>query len=226
MSERWWEGPLVGFDLETTGVDPETDRIVTAAITLPNGETINWLVNPGVEIPEGAIAVHGISNEVAQAEGVNPAEAVAQIIEALREADCPIVAFNAAFDFTVIDREARRYGLQPFSPEVVIDPHVIDKAIDKYRRGKRTLSAVCDVYKLKLVDAHTADADAAAAVALAKVLGPLVDAQTGSPVSMFQLHDWQKTWRARQAASLEEYFSRTGQPAAVNGQWPVWEVRG
>ncbi len=114
----WHIGRLAAFDLETTGTDTEHDRIVTAAIGLVGGgldaQQHAWLVDPGVEIPAGATAVHGITTERARAEGRPAAEAVAEIIAVLADqvrAGVPIVAFNARFDLTILDREARRYGL-------------------------------------------------------------------------------------------------------------------
>lgn len=79
MSTPWFNGPLLGFDTETTGVDPRHDRLVTAALvfrpassdapTRTQDTVSTWLANPGVEIPAGATAVHGITNEVAKTHG-------------------------------------------------------------------------------------------------------------------------------------------------------------
>src|SRR5699024_4019489 len=60
----WHTGSMVGFDLETTGKNPHEARIVTASIVLldPQGRTrahAEWLLDPGVEIPAEAAAVHG-----------------------------------------------------------------------------------------------------------------------------------------------------------------------
>lgn len=66
----WTNGPRVGFDTETTGVDVTTDRIVTAALVFrePGQEdkVMSWIINPGIEIPQGSIDVHGITNERAR----------------------------------------------------------------------------------------------------------------------------------------------------------------
>ena len=162
MTARWWEGPLVGFDLETTGPDPDTARIVTACIVEGN-DVHEWLVDPGVEIPAGATAVHGVTTEQARAEGVPADAAVLLILQTLRmyqDAGHPLVAFNASFDFTVLDREARRHGLDPLQPAPVVDPFVLDKQLDRYRKGSRKLVDVAAHYGVNLVDAHTADADA------------------------------------------------------------------
>ncbi len=173
MTAPWWEGPLVGLDTETTGTDVETARIVTACVVLdePGREprSWTWLVNPGAPIPAEATAVHGVTDEMA-AEGLTPGLAVAQIALTLAGFDLPLVAFNGAYDFTVMDREARRHGLDPFEPFPVVDPYVLDKQAEPYRRGKRTLSVTCEHYGIPLgEDAHDAAADALAAVRLGPV---------------------------------------------------------
>ncbi|CAM5719513.1 3'-5' exonuclease [Streptomyces violaceorubidus] len=52
---NWFEGPLAAFDTETTGVDTETDRIVSAALVVQDAPGLRprvtrWLVNPGVPV--------------------------------------------------------------------------------------------------------------------------------------------------------------------------------
>lgn len=228
MNAPWWEGPLVGFDLETTSPDPETARIVTATVVLdrPGADPIlrTWLVDPGIDIPEAATSVHGITTEHAREHGQDPATAAREVIDALVEGldhhGAPVVAFNAAFDFTVLDREARRYGLGPLAPDPVIDPFVLDKQVDRFRRGKRTLTALCEHYGVALTDAHDATADALAAVGLVRELGrrhPFPDPGV--------LHAAQVGWRAEQCASLAEYFARQGRPQEVRGEWPLLPVR-
>ena len=102
----WLEAPMVGFDTETTGVNPQTDRIVTASLEWINADATRvsgqWIINPGVEIPTSATAVHGITNDRVQAEGAAPAVALEEITVALAEAmraGFPAVAFNASYDF-------------------------------------------------------------------------------------------------------------------------------
>src|SRR5699024_4273484 len=80
------------------------------------------------------------------------------------------VVYNAPYDLTLLDRECRRHGLEPINaPGPVIDPLVIDKTVDRYRKGKRTLEVAAAHYQVALDDAHDAGADAIAAgrVALA-----------------------------------------------------------
>ena len=64
---HWYEGPLASFDTETTGVDVEQDRIVTAALVTQSsagGPLLrrDWAADPGVPIPAGATAVHGLTD--------------------------------------------------------------------------------------------------------------------------------------------------------------------
>lgn len=228
----WHLGRLAAFDLETTGPVPTEARIVTAAVTITGGgrldEPHSWLVNPGVEIPQGAIEVHGVTNEMAREHGMPAAEAIAQILDVLGSQvalGVPIVAFNARFDMTVLDREARRHGLETladrFGEEAicVIDPYVLDKQFDRYRRGKRTLSDVCAHYGIGLVDAHTADADAVAAAEIARRLGEVADGL--QELNVIDLHRNQVSWAAEQAASLQDYFRRQGRDEHVEQAWPV-----
>lgn len=223
-----WSERLAVFDLETTGVNVERDRVVTAHVGEIDGRghmtrRRDWLVNPGIEIPDGAAAVHGVSTAKAVAEGMDAGTAVAEIVaelESFRTLGVPIVAFNAAYDFTLLDREARRYGLAPFEPEFVVDPLIIDKALDRYRRGKRTLTAACELYGVSLDDAHEASADAIAAgrvaQALVRVYPELIE------LTLPELHARQQQWQRDQAESFADWKHRNGDTSFVaEVGWPL-----
>lgn len=232
MAGAYHLGPLLGFDLETTGPDPLTALIVTASLVFqpgPSAEvtTCNWLVDPGVDIPAEAAAIHGVTTERAQVDGQPAATALPEIANAVAEAfaaGTPVVAFNAAYDFTVLTMELARHGLAPLAAVFpVIDPHVIDKQADKYRKGKKTLGATAAHYGVDLLDAHTAEADALAAVHIARALP---EKYQPLQVEATKIHDWTIGWRAQQAAGLQEYFRRQNPDAVVNGQWPIQTVEG
>ncbi|MEU0359323.1 3'-5' exonuclease [Streptomyces cyaneofuscatus] len=230
----WHQGPLVGFDLETTGTDVESDRIVTAALVRldPDGtvaEQRTWLLDPGVAIPEQASAIHGIGTDHARKHGARAASAVAEIAQAVAEvlrSGVPLVVMNARYDLSLLDRECGRYGLDSVEqriggvPSPVIDPLVIDKHVDKYRKGKRALQALCEHYGVTLSDAHDATADAVAAVRVVRRMG-----ERHRPVSTLppaELHALQVRAAAEQSASLQAYLRRTANPTAVVEQaWPV-----
>lgn len=223
-----WYSTLGVFDLETTGVDVTTSRIVSANVSVidENGEPVegtDWLADPGVEIPEQASNVHGISTEMARKEGLPAPTVVAEIVESLRailKRGLPIVVFNAPYDITLLRHEAIRYGIAPLvDPAPIVDPLVIDRAMDQYRRGKRTLEASAVFYGVDLVDAHDAGADAIAAGRVAQAIGKkYVDKLN---VSAGDLHAQQIGWSSQQSASFADYMRRTHNPDFVESAgWP------
>lgn len=224
-----WLTRVAVFDLETTGVDVESDRVVTAHVGVldAHGWEIaarSWLADPGIAIPDGATAVHGITTEYARDNGRSAREVVAEVTAALRsllEQGVPVVAYNASYDFSLLAHEATRHGIEPLvDPAPVIDPFVIDKAYDRYRRGKRTLEVVAEHYAVPLDDAHEASADAVAAGRVAQALAR----QFSLPPTLTELHTRQIGWARSQAASLTEYFVRVGRldpEQTLDGTWPV-----
>ena len=73
----WWEGPLATLDTETTGTDPEQARLVTGCLSVPGPSndldlSLRIVVNPGVEIPAEAAAVHGYTTARAVELGTDP----------------------------------------------------------------------------------------------------------------------------------------------------------
>jgi DNA polymerase-3 subunit epsilon len=226
MTNNWHEN-LGVFDLETTGVDVETCRIVTAHVGVIDAsgaslETRSWLADPGVEIPEGASAVHGITTEFARANGRPATEVVAEVVDALRELfsrGIPVAIYNAPYDLTLLNREAQRHGIAPLeSPRPIIDPLVIDKFVDRYRKGKRTLTAAAEHYGVALTSAHDAAADAIAAGRVAQALVAKYPAQLA--IELSDLHDNQTTWAAEQSASFQEYMRRSNPSFTASGLWP------
>jgi DNA polymerase-3 subunit epsilon len=232
----WHRELLIGFDLETTGTDPHESRIVTGAvIEVRAGEPLGrreWLADPGVPIPADAVAVHGISNERAAAEG-RPAD---QVADALAEAltgywktGVPVVAYNAVFDLTLLSAELRRHGLPSLAdrlggalPAPVIDPYTIDRSVDRYRRGKRNLEAVCGEYGVVLDSAHNAMSDALAAARLASAIA--VRHPKIAALGPAELHRHQIEWYAAWAADFEAFLRRKGNAdAVVEGMWPLRE---
>jgi DNA polymerase-3 subunit epsilon len=161
----WHLNPFLAFDTETSGVDIETDRIVSAAaIHMADGhaDTTEWLADPGIDIPAEATAVHGITTEHARAHGRPAKDVVAELVAALAaavEAGLPIVGHNVVFDLSLLDRETRRHlGLDLWTAlggiPHVIDTMVLDKLAIPFRRrvsetqGARQLRTVAEVYGL------------------------------------------------------------------------------
>lgn len=217
---------LIGFDLETTGTNTRTARIVTANITVryPDGEELkyDWLIDPGVEIPEGAAAVHGITTEHAQEHGQDPKEALDQIADTLREYydhDGYIVIFNAGYDLPLLKNELKRHGLQPlteFPIYRVYDPLVIDRTADKYRRGSRKLVDMCPVYGVEVSeDAHQADEDVRMTLDLIEKMLQMYQL----PEKDLELYELQAGAHREWAESFGQYLRRQGKVDDVNREW-------
>ncbi len=235
MSEPWHLGMLCAFDTETTSADAETARLVSACIAYVDGagkippESRGYLIDPGVDIPADAVAVHGITAEHAREHGEKPGPAVREIAgELLRAAAAgiPLIAFNAPFDLTVLDRETRRHGLEPFGPGLeaarglVVDPYVLDKALDPCRRGRRTLAALAGHYGVKAGQAHDAAGDALTAARVAwKIAAAYPHIGRMPPAGLHAFQVQAKQW---QAASLRDYLRRSGSGGQhVDESWPL-----
>lgn len=236
-SAPWFLGRMCGFDTESTGVDVETDRIVTACAVQcgggPPAAAAKWVADPGIEIPEQAARIHGYTTERAQREGRPAGEVIEEIVTALTAvvlSGIPVVAMNAPYDFTLLDREARRHGVQPLTDIVgddlrVIDPRVLDKAVDTYRPGKRTLTDLCRHYDVRLDGAHSSDADALAACGVAWRLGSRYPRLAALDVDA--LHKAQIEWAAEQAASFQAHLRSKGETdAVIDGSWPLRLIGG
>lgn len=228
----WVDARWCAWDVESTGVDVFQDRIVTACVAHLGADATtavrSWMLNPGIPIQPGATAVHGITDERAQAEGQDPAAVVDVIAGELCMAwslGMPVIAFNASFDFSMLAAELVRYGLpsmedrlgRPIGP--VLDPYVIDGHLS-YRKGSRKLVDQCSHYRVAIDGAHDSTHDAIAAARVMWRIAsttPKIAART-----LEQLHADQVGWAAARAESFRAYLTRQGKPCDdVSGDWPV-----
>ena len=222
-----WGKNIAVFDLETTGLDLREARIVTAcAVELDAsgnivGRDLEWLADPGIEIPEVAASVHGVTTEIAREKGRPAADVVAEIVATLRgyfERGIPVVAYNAPYDFTILFHEAVRHGLEPIeNPRPVIDPLVLDKHFDRYRSGKRRLENAAIQYGVSLTDAHNATADAVAAGRVAQA----IFAKYPMPQDVNELHDAQVLWSKEQDISFAEFMVKKDPTFTPTFGWPL-----
>lgn len=233
------EARRCAWDTETTGTDPETARIVTAAVLFRGGgqpdHSFACLINPGVPIPDEAAEIHGVTTERAQADGQEPKVALDDIASRLADAltrSLPVIAFNQEYDYTVLDRELRRHDLPTMDerlnghpPHSLVDPHVIDKALN-YRKGPRKLKPTCEHYGIKLENWHTADADALAADRVTEAL--FTRYKWLARLTPGELFTRQQQWRERWARSFQAFLrdkERAGEKynpdAVVDGSWPL-----
>lgn len=199
----WHKGPMLAWDLETSSADPTTARIVTATVVTidPPAQVREkkWLVAVEDEIPAEAIAIHGITTEHAREHGEDPRIVTREIAAALSlgvRAGVPIIAFNFPYDGTVLDYELTRFGLPSLEDfcggpvRRVVDPLVIDRAVDKYRRGSRKLVDQCAHYGVRLDGAHDSSFDAIAAARIAWALANRYPDEVGG-IDLDELHERQ-----------------------------------
>ena len=152
------KNPLIFFDLETTGINIASDRIVEISYfkIYPDQreESKTFLVNPSIRIPEEAIAIHGITNE-----DVKDAPAFNEIAKALVNVfeGCDFAGYNSnKFDLPLLAEEFIRANIDfDLKKRKFIDVQVIF-----YKREQRTLSAAYQFYcNRDLTNAHSAEAD-------------------------------------------------------------------
>lgn len=184
----WHAGPMTPFDIESGGVDVEEHRIVTITVGSiqptdgrPKVNMWSGLIAVDVDIDPAATEVHGITTEYARENGKPAAEVLdeaAGLLALSLHRGVPVVGMNLVFDFSILDRECRRWGVptvddrmegRPLAP--VIDVLVLDKFLDRYRPGKRKLVDLCALYGVRNDAAHDAVEDALAAARVAYVIG-------------------------------------------------------
>lgn len=280
----WHQGRMAGLDLETTGTSPHEDRIITAAVvhTAPDQRpsSIQWLIHPQRDIPDEASNVHGwtldrLEERLAGKTALRihrgreePLTRDGALFEIAAQAatvmhvGAPLVIANAPFDLTMLEAELARQAIdslasRPSGIRGVVDPMVLDKAFDPYRKScykapgckpeddhhecggcrgskqhacggcgatNRKLASLCRHYGAVLPSAHTADADALAALRLAVRLAALWT-QIAS-WKLGTLFNRQVTWRKEQMDGLRSYFDRNGiEHDGCAPEWPLIPAR-
>ncbi len=163
----WSEAPLAVVDFETTGLNPETDRIIEVGIVcFADGalrQKLNWLVNPGIRVPEESRAVHQISEEELAA-APPLASVFPKVLEAL--AGHLPVAYNADFDRRFLHREAAPLikhlsELPPALDAQVawVDPLVWTRELFREQKSRKLVD-VAEALGVQLGQAHRAADDA------------------------------------------------------------------
>ncbi|MCQ9334781.1 3'-5' exonuclease [Corynebacterium phoceense] len=213
---------MLSFDLETTSVKPKEARIVTSALVRIDGRDVDareMLADPGVPIPEEAAAVHGITTEKAQAEGRPHDEVLAETVSAIKQAwadGLTLIVYNAQYDLSVLRALTGDFTVD--GP--VFDPFVIDRVMDKFRKGKRTLTDVSAHYDVEIGNAHEATADALAAARVAwKQVRKFPEL---TEMDMDELMEFQAVKWHEDRLSFKKYLEGKGRDASdVSTAWPM-----
>ena len=198
---------MLGFDLETTGVDRFNDvpasyvlvRVVDGVVRT------SWsgLVDPGREIPLDATAVHGITSERAYTEGMPLTVAVALLCDAIVAASArgvPLTGMRLDYDLTLLDTQAKTLGARGILDRgwcgPVLDVAVLDRHFDPERPGRRTLVDLCAQYGIDNARAHDASADAIAAVEVLFTLTAGCEELRSADLAVLHRSqiDWHREW--------------------------------
>lgn len=177
--------PVAFIDLETTGVNLSTDRIVEIAIikVLPDGtrQVKRKLINPEQKIPQSSSDIHGITDEMVK--DAPTFKVAANEIKQFLE-NCDLGGYNSnRFDIPMLMEEFLRTGLDVD----LCDRRMIDVQHIFYSMEPRTLKAAYKYYCQKdLINAHSAEADVEATIDVLmaqleryEVLGNTVDSILG-----------------------------------------------
>lgn len=236
MPESWITGPLVGFDLETTGLDRDRDEPISYAfVTFNGGRRVSvdaGYLLPDRTISQGATAVHGLTagrlRELGARELCEGVHHIVRRLVALSAEGIPIVGCNLTYDLTILDRMCSR--LAPASSlrgwrwtGPAVDVLVLDRALDKDfdARPSRRLEALCQYYG---VDAptHAAANDAHAAVAVLLRQSLRFKELLATPLE--ELHhrqvEWHAAWRTSRADHVSEGQLRLFD---IDEAWPYLE---
>jgi DNA polymerase-3 subunit epsilon len=224
----------VGFDLETTGISSFNDAPVSYGFVEHQHDSTGVLsvkeggyVNPGVAIPEGASAIHGITDDmVADAPPLRETvEFIAERIAWIWNQGGVIVGMNVGYDLTMVNVLCCRLGLSTLeergSVGPVMDVLVLDRHYDKWRKGSRKLTDLCLHYGVTLGSAHSASADAEASLEVFEALVRKYPQITRIPYAKINitLRTWYQDW----LSSFSGYLEKKGEAPIGVGRyaWPI-----
>ena len=139
------------FDTETTGLEPHLGhRIIEVAALelvndLPTGRYYRTLIDPGRDIPDDAIRVHGITT--ADTAGCPRFQDITQLLLEFF-GDGNLIAHNAMFDFAFLNAEFALLGLPPLDPTRMVD--TLSLAKTRFPGLPNSLDALCRRFSIDL----------------------------------------------------------------------------
>ena len=173
---------FISFDLETTGLNPDKDKITEiAACRFINGEfteEFTTLINPGIPIPKNITALTGITNKMVEdAPSIN--DALPDFMKFI--GSTPLVAQNINFDYNFINKNLQGSN-SPFSEIPLYDTLSLARGFI-YFYNSFSLGSLCDYYGIKIENAHRASADA---LCTGKLFVYLLQEALSKPLTLIQ----------------------------------------
>jgi DNA polymerase-3 subunit epsilon len=232
QADSWGSATIVGFDIETTGLDVERDEPVSYAFVefragVRASVEEGWIA-PRRRISPGAAGVHGLTSARLAALGAVDLDTgirrIARRLGELCEADVPVVGCNLAYDLTIIDRVLARAAPGSSLREAgwtgpALDVLVLDRGLDQdfATRPVRRLDALCAYYG-HTSPCHSASSDAEAAVLV--LLSQLSRFEALATCPLRELQDRQAAWHAQW--SVDWSTRRRGGQASLFGDEEPW----
>lgn len=223
----------VTFDIESTGVHTDTDRIITCFVRARDGDRVvferNWVINAGVEVPQEASEVHGMTTEWVREHGrTDVARAIFEIADSLAsyaELGYIVCGFNHEYDLAILDAEVQRHHNVSGLPALMgtkprfIDPAIFSRVFDKYVRGGHKLITVAQRNGIEVEEdrLHAADYDVEVTEKLVKIMlnrawRELPELRKGKTPDEFvtALQKWQANEKWKWAEHTTQYFESAG----------------
>ena len=226
----------LAFDLETTGLDTNTAQPVSYAfIAVADGKIRDQtygLVCPTVPVEPGAAAVHGLDETTLRRDGQELHGAVEGIANRLCRASSlgvPLVGMNLSFDLQMINVLAKSLlgkGLVDLGWQgPILDAIVLDRGFEPYRKGKRTLDALCEQYRIERSGAHHALSDSYDTYRVVEAIVANFGVEVSEGQVLGELSARQAIFEHAFKTSLRDYQVRTkGSSDVVIGDW--WPIDG
>lgn len=203
LDKPWNDAPLAVIDVETTGLDPEHDRIIEVAIIEFRGGEVtqrySTLVNPGRDVPPEVVKLTGIQPEELET-APRFADVAAAVVEHLEGR--VFVAYNLAFDRAFVRTELERCGCE-WPAKHYIDPLIFVRTLHKDQGSKR-LGAVAERMGVTLESAHRAAFDAEVTGHILHKLAPQL------PSTLRDLALLQSQWEAQQDNEMAGWRNKRG----------------
>ena len=198
LHRTWYELPMAVVDIETTGLDVCTARIVEICILTRSGGTVadRWtqLVNPGCHVPMAAAAMHGINNAAVE-DKPGLGELGQEICQRL-EGRVMLAFYGLRFVRPILEAELNRVDVT-LTTLPVLDPMVWAHArLPADHGAPQGLGVLCQSMGIKVPPDHGVLQDSEALLQLAHRLAPLVPDQLG------ELLDAQARW----ASDLDQWM--------------------
>ena len=175
----------IAFDLETTGLNPDKDKITEiAACRFVNGEFIEeftTLINPGIPIPKNITALTGITNKMVE-DAPSIKDTLPDFLKFI--GSTPLVAQNINFDYGFITNNLSSTD-SSISELPLYDTLSLARGFI-YFRNSFNLGSLCDYYGINIENAHRASADA---LCTGKLFAYLIQEVLSKPLTLIQRVD-------------------------------------